>query len=117
MSVTKQAVTNLFKQARSAFSGSLVTIRHANKEYSGTRIPFEQGEMVDEAGTIFTVTGGLRLLTDELAPVWPKAGDQIQEKVGNSTEWATYTIIATRLDETQATMLLTYGERYDQEGI
>ena len=102
---------------RTILVGSTVTIRHAGKELSGTRIPHEQGEVVDEAGAMFTVTGGLRLLTSELQPVWPKAGDLLTTKVGTDRAWSTYVIISARLDETQASMLVTYGERYDQEGI
>ena len=73
--------------------------------------------MVDEAGAIFTVTGGVRLLTSEFASIWPEAGDQIQIKSTETSKWLTYVIIAGRLDETEATMSVTYGERYDQEGL
>jgi len=117
MAITKETVSSMFQKARSVFSGAVVTIRHSGKELSGTRLPFERGEIVDEAGAIFTVTGGVRLLVSEFAPVWPKAGDAIQTKTAASTQWGTYTIIATRLDEMEATMLVTYGERYDQEGL
>jgi len=92
-------------------------MRHDSREYTGTRTPFEKGELVDEAGAIFTVTGGVRLLTSDLASVWPEAGDQIQIKSTDKSQWPTYIIISRRLDETEATMILTYGERYDQEGL
>ena len=73
--------------------------------------------MVDEAGAMFTVTGGVRLLTSEFASVWPEAGDQIQVKSAETSKRLTYVIIAGRLDETEATMSVTCGERYDQEGL
>jgi hypothetical protein len=117
MAITKEFIAAKFAAARSVVSFATVTIRHENKEYLGTRLPFERGEIVDEAGAIFTVTGGVRLLVSEFAPVWPKAGDAIQAKTAAGPQWITYTIIATRLDEAEATMLMTYGERYDQEGL
>ena len=115
--LTKAIVQEIYASIRTVVSGANVTIRHANKEYTGTRIPFEQGEMVDDDGAIFTVQGGVRLVTSELAPVWPKSGDKVQVKVGNNTAWSTFIVLPTRLDETEATMLMTYGERYDQEGL
>lgn len=115
--ITKAAIQSLFASARTMFSGAQVVIRHGSREYTGTRTPFEKGEMVDEGGAIFTVTGGVRLLTSDFASVWPKAGDQIQVKSTETSKWLTYTIISGRLDETEATMLMTYGERYDQEGL
>lgn len=117
MSVTKATIQSLFASARTMFSGAQVVIRHDSREYTGTRTPFEKGEMVDEGGAIFTVTGGIRLLTSDFASVWPKAGDQIQIKSTETSKWLTYVVISTRLDETEATMLMTYGERYDQEGL
>ena len=117
MAITKEFIAAKFAAARSFLAASTVTIRHAGTEYTGTRIPFERGETVDDNGAIFTVQGGVRLLTSELAPVWPKAGDQVQVKVGNDMAWSTFTVLPTRLDEAEATMLLMYGERYDQEGL
>ena len=117
MSVSKATIQSLFSSARTVFSGAQVVLRHDRREYTGTRTPFDKGEVVDEAGAIFTVTGGVRLLTSDFASVWPKAGDQIQIKSTETSKWLTYVAISTRLDETEATMMLTYGERYDQEGL
>lgn len=117
MSVTKDRIQTLFTAARTVFSGAQVVIRQGRREYTGTRTPFEKGEMIDETGAIFTITGSVRLLTDDFAAVWPKAGDQIQIKSTETSKWLTYVVISTRLDETEATMLLAYGERYDQEGL
>lgn len=117
MSVTKSRIQALFSTARTTFAGAQVVIRHGSREYTGTRTPFEKGEMIDETGAIFTVTGGVRLLVSDFASVWPKAGDQIQIKSTETSRWLTYVAISTRLDETEATMLMTYGERYDQEGV
>jgi len=117
MSVSKARIQALFASARTTFSGAQVVIRHSQKEYTGTRTPFDKGELIDESGAIFTVTGSVRLLTSEFASVWPKAGDQIQIKSTETKKWLTYVAISTRLDETEATMLLTYGERYDQEDL
>jgi len=117
MSISKSRIQELFASARTLFSGAQVVIRHDSREYTGTRTPFEKGEMIDDGGAIFTVTGGVRLLTSEFASVWPKAGDQIQIKSTETGKWLTYIFISGRLDETEATMILTYGERYDQEGV
>jgi hypothetical protein len=117
MDISKARIQSLFTSARTAFSGSQVVIRHKTREQTGTRTPFDKGEMVDEAGAIFTVTGGARLLTSEFASTWPKAGDEIQIKSTETSKWLTYVIISGRLDETEATMSVTYGERYDQEGL
>jgi len=111
MSVTKDRIQTLFASARTTFSGAQVVIRHKTREYTGTRTPFEKGEMVDESGAMFTVTGGIRLLTSDFASVWPNAGDLIQIKSIETSKWLTYVVIAGRLDETEATMLMTYGER------
>jgi len=102
---------------RSILTGSTVVIRHDTWEYSGPRLPHQVGEVVDENGAMFTVTGGVRLIASELGPVWPKAGDLIDAKSGSSQAWQTFVIISTRPDETEASLLITYGERYDQEGI
>ena len=117
MAITKEFIAAKFAAARSFLAASTVTIRHENNEYLGTSLPFERGEIVDDNGAIFTVNGGGRLPVSEFAPVWPKAGDAIQAKTAAGPQWITYTIIATRLDEAEATMLMTYGERYDQEGL
>ena len=117
MSVSKARMQTLFTSARTIFSGAQIVIRHNNIELTGTRTPFEKGEMVDENGAMFTVTGGVRLLTSEFASVWPKAGDQIQIKSTETKKWITYIVISGRLDETEATMMVTYGERYDQDGL
>ncbi len=117
MTISKAAIQTLFTSARSVFSGAQVVIRHKSREYTGTRTPFEKGEVVDETGAIFTVTGGVRLLTSEFASVWPEAGNLIQIKSTETSKWLTYVVISGRLDETEATMLLTYGERYDEEGL
>ena len=94
MSLTKARIQSLFASARTTFSGAQVVIRHKTREQTGTRAPFEKGEMVDEAGAIFTVTGGVRLLTSEFASVWPEAGDQIQIKSADTSKWLTYIIIS-----------------------
>jgi len=117
MSVSKASIQSRFTAARTLFSGAQVVIRHNTREYTGTRTPFEKGEMVDETGAMFTITGGVRLLTSDFASVWPKAGDLIQIKSTETSKWLTYVVISGRLDETEATMMLTYGERYDQEGL
>jgi len=114
MSVSKARIQALFASARTVFEGAQLVMRHGREEYTGTRTPFEKGEMVDESGAMFTVTGGVRLLTSDFASVWPKAGDQIQIESTETSKWLTYVVISTRLDETEATMILTYGERYDQ---
>jgi len=116
MSITKATVESMFTAARSAFSGASVVIRHGGREYTGTRLPTDKAEMVDESGAMFTVTGGARFLVSEFAPVWPKAGDQINVKSPESGDWLTFVVVSTRLDEMQATILLTYGERYDEYG-
>ena len=107
-------VSDAMKAIRAALPGALDTLRHCDTEYTGTAIPFERGEVVDESGAMFTITGGMRLVVSELAPVWPAAGDLVQLKSAGQDEWSTYVLIATRLDETSATILLTYGERYDE---
>ena len=94
-----------------------MNIRHDGKTYTGTRLPFDTAEMVDDAGAIFQIQGGVRLLTSDLAKLRPKAGDEIQIKNDNSGAWITYVIVSARLDEIEATMLITYGERYDQDGM
>ena len=116
MSVTKTIAENMFKAGRTAFSGSNVTIRHKTREYVGTRLPCEKGEMVDDEGAIYTVTGGGRFLCSEFAKPWPKTNDTIDVKSGESGAWKAYMVLPTRLDEMEATMLLQYGERYDQPG-
>jgi hypothetical protein len=117
MTVTKETIQSMFASARNAFAGANVTIRHNGRTYTGTRLPFEKGETVDEMGAIFTITGGVRLLTSEFAPVWPKPGDQIDVRDTETNRWLTYTIISGRLDEMEATMLMQFGERYDQQGV
>ena len=115
MSLTTQAVSDAMKAIRAALPGALDTLRHDDTEYTGTAIPFERGEVVDESGAMFTITGGIRLVVSELQDVRPVAGDLVQLKAKGKDDWSTYVIIATRLDETSATMLVTYGERYDEE--
>jgi hypothetical protein len=114
MSVTKATIEAMFATARATFSGAVITIRHNAREYSGTRLPVEKGEMVDAAGSMFTVTGGVRLMVSELPAVWPKAGDVASVLELEGSTWKTYSVVSTRLDEMEATMLLTYGEMYDQ---
>ena len=116
MTLSTAYVSGRVNAMRTILTGTTVTIRHESWEYSGTRLPHQQGEVVDDAGAMFTITGGLRLIVSELAPVWPKAGDLMEIRVGD-TDWQTYVIIAARLDEAEASLLITYGERYDQEGI
>ena len=117
MSVTKSTVEALFAAARTVFSGACVTIRHNGRTYTGTRLPCEKGEVVDEVGTAYTSSGGVRLLCSELSKPWPKANDTIEVKSTESGSWVTFMVLPTRLDEMEATMLLNYGERYDQAGM
>ena len=117
MSLTKESIQTMFAAARSVLSGAQVVLRHNRREYTGTRLPLDKAEMVDEAGAIFTIQGGMRLLTSELGPTWPKAGDQVRVKSTETGKWLTFVVISTRLDEMEATMLLQYGERYDQDGV
>ena len=117
MQLSASYVSSRVSAMRGILTGTTVVIRHDTWEYSGTRIPHQQGEVVDESGAMFTVTGGLRLITSELASVWPKAGDLIETQVGTSQVWQTYVIISARLEESQASILITYGERYDEESI
>lgn len=117
MSLTKSALQGLFAQARIVFEGANVEVRHNSRKYTGTRLPYEKGEVVDEVGAMFTIQGGVRLLTSEFIGSWPKAGDTIDVKPPDSNNWLTYVVVSTRLDEMEATMLLTYGERYDQDGM
>ena len=116
MSVTKETIQAMFNQARSVFSGATETIRHDSRSFVGTRVPFEKGERIEEdgGGAVYTVTGGVRLATAELGRVWPKPGDTVDIKPPDGDAWLTYIVITTRLDEMQATMILMYGERYDQ---
>jgi hypothetical protein len=117
MQLSSSYVSSRVNAMRGILTGTTVVIRHDTWEYSGTRQPHQQGEVVDESGAMFTVTGGLRLITIELGPVWPKAGDLMQTQVGTSQVWQTYVIISARLEESQASILLTYGERYDEEDV
>ena len=57
MSLTTQAVSDAMKAIRAALPGALDTLRHDDTEYTGTAIPFERGEVVDESGAMFTITG------------------------------------------------------------
>jgi hypothetical protein len=116
MQLSASYVSGRVNAMRGILTGTTVTMRHESWEYSGTRQPHQQGEVVDESGAMFSVTGGLRLIVSELAPAWPKAGDLMEVRIGE-TDWQTFIIIAARLDEAEASMLITYGERYDQEGI
>jgi hypothetical protein len=114
MAITKAFMEKQFKAARDFMVSSNVAVRHNSWNYTGTRLPYQQGEQVDESGAMFTVTGGVRLIVSELAAVWPKAGDLMEVRI-NGAPWTTYVIVATRLDEPEVTMLVTYGERYDEE--
>lgn len=116
MAITKAFMEANFKAARTFMAASNTVIRHETWEYTGTRLPYEQGEQVDLAGAMFTITGGVRLIVSELAAVWPMAGDPVSVRIDGS-QWKTYTIISARLDENEVTMLVTYGERFDEEGI
>ena len=102
---------------RSILTGANEIVRCDDVEYNGVRIPFEKGEVVDESGAMFTVTGGLRLIVGELQSVWIHPGDTIQIYDIEAKEWKTYITLSSRLDETKASILMTYGERYDQEGL
>ena len=117
MSVTKDTIQAMFTAARTAFSGANVTIRHNGREYTGTRLPADIGRVVDEGGAMFTVSGGVRLLTSEFASVWPKVGDKIEIRSTESGRWITYIMGPPHFDEMDATMLVIYGELYDQEGV
>jgi len=114
MSITTATIQAMYATARSTFAGASVTIRHNGTEYTGTRLPIDSGEVVDEGGAMFTVSGGVRLLVSELAPVWPKSGDKVDVKSTENSKWVSYVVGPTRLDEMEATMLLQYGEMYDQ---
>lgn len=117
MSITKATIQSVFAAARTAFIGANVTIRCNGKELTGTRIPTDKGETVNDEGTMFTVVGGVRLLTSEFARRWPKPGDEVSVKSTETGQWETFVIVNTRLDEMEATMLVTYGERYDEYGV
>lgn len=116
MSVTKSAVESIYRAGRTAFAGANVVIRHGGREYTGTRLPKDNGRTVDDAGEMMTISGGVRLLVSELAPVRPKEGDTIQVKSGETAQWLSYTVGPIRYDEMEATMLLQYGELYDESG-
>jgi len=116
MSITKAYVEQMFTAARAAFSGAHVAVRHGAKTYTGTRLPCDKGETVDESGAMYTISGGVRLMTSELGKPWPKPGDTIDVQSGESGAWLTFTVLPTRFGEMEATMLLNYGERYDQPG-
>ena len=117
MSVTKAAAEAIYTAGRTAFAGANVVVRHNGREYTGTRLPADSGRMVDEAGAMCSASGGVRLLISELAPVWPKSGNRIEVKSTESGNWIAYVIGSARADEMEATMLLQYGELYDQEGV
>jgi hypothetical protein len=117
MALTTAYVRSRVEGMRSILSGANVTVRHDDVEYDGVSVPFEKGEVVDESGAMFTITGGLRLIVGEFRSVWIKPGDLINIYDTEAKEWKTYVTLASRLDETKATMLVTYGERYDQEGL
>ena len=110
MAITKDFIANQFKAARTFMSGANVTIRHANKEYTGTRTSLEGDETVSGMGAIQGATGAVRLVVSELRRDHPKAGDPIQVK--DDLEWQTRLIIGARYDQTRATLRIDYGERY-----
>ena len=111
--LTAAFVGSKFAAMRSMVGDAAITIRHIDSEYSGTRIPAETVEVVDDLGAIRQVVGAVRLAVSDLGPVWPKVDDQIEVYDSESGEWLTRVITEIRLDEMQATMLVTYGERYD----
>lgn len=116
MSVTKSTIESIFAAARTAFAGSNVEIRHNGRTYTGTRLPSDCGEIVDEAGALKTISGGVRLMASELSKPWPNVNDEISVKSAESSTWKTYIVANIRYDEMQATMLLTYAEQYDESG-
>jgi len=114
MAVTKEFIAAQFAAARSFLSGSTITIRHRDRKYVCTRGSLEEEELVGDAGSTMGALGACRAVVSELGPVRPKSGDTIDVYDEESKKWQSRVIKFTRPDETHATMLIMYGERYDQ---
>ena len=112
MTLTKALVQSSFRAARSVFAGAQTQVRIKGKTYTGLRVSLELLDDPEGIGALQEADSAVRLDVSDFKKPYPKAGDNIDVKEADSTDWKARRIGPVRYDQTGGTVILTYGERF-----
>ena len=112
MGLTKAIVEAQFSAARTVLSGSNVSVRHDGHEYTGVRSSVEFSDQPGAMGALQGADGAVRLLVSELSKPHPEAGNTIDVKAPDGTEWQRMRVVMPRYDQVNATVRLDYEEQF-----
>lgn len=110
MSITDAIVADIFAQAKTAFAGALITIRHARSGRVATGIQIgEDGERSMEwDGVRDDTEGRARVLMSDFGAEGVLEGDAIQIKAGD--DWVDRRVRELNKDQTSTTAVMVYGD-------
>jgi len=112
MALTKALVQTQFRAARTALSGSNVSVRHEGHTYTGVRSSTEFSDQPGGMGSLQGASGAVRLDVSELNTPYPKAGDEIDVIEQDGSIWKERRVIMPRYDQTGGTVRIDYENRY-----
>lgn len=109
--ITQSIIESAYTAMRTALGGAVVRCRHSGAEYQGTRTALAIGVDIGPQGRGLRKTqqAAIRLLMSEVVNDI-EIGEQIE--ILESGEWNSYVIRSLRYDNTGATVLIEYGERF-----